>query len=418
MKILFYGINYYPELTGIGKYTEEMASWMAAQGHSIRVVTAPPYYPEWKVRHGYSSWRYTVEKYNGVEVWRSPLWVPLRPSGWNRILHLVSFAISSFPLLCLQLFWRPDVILTISPAMVCAPGGLVAAIFSRARCWLHLQDFEIDAAFELGLLKGERLRSLALGFERWLLQRFDRVSTISEAMISILYKKQIDKKKIVYLPNWVNTKNIFPITREVDTCGSLVTEINTYRAELKIPSDAIVAIYSGSMGEKQGLEILGRAAQLTKNRDNLFWVFCGEGGGRESLEQYCAGLANVRFQSLQPSERLNELLNLGDIHLLPQRADVADLVMPSKLTGILSSGRPVVTTALPGTSLARICEQCGLVTATGDAKALVEAVISLADNALLRANYGAIARSYAESHFSQDLIMNKIESEFFLLIKK
>ncbi len=49
MKILVYGINYSPELTGIGKYTGEMVEWLARNGHEVRVITAPPYYPEWKV---------------------------------------------------------------------------------------------------------------------------------------------------------------------------------------------------------------------------------------------------------------------------------------------------------------------------------------------------------------------------------
>lgn len=40
MKILVYGINYSPELTGIGKYTGEMVAWMAREGHEVRVITA------------------------------------------------------------------------------------------------------------------------------------------------------------------------------------------------------------------------------------------------------------------------------------------------------------------------------------------------------------------------------------------
>lgn len=55
MRILVYGINYSPELTGIGKYTGEMVEWMAGQGHEVRVVTAPPYYPQWQVGEHYSS---------------------------------------------------------------------------------------------------------------------------------------------------------------------------------------------------------------------------------------------------------------------------------------------------------------------------------------------------------------------------
>ena len=34
MKILLYSINFAPELTGIGKYTGEMAAWSVSAGYS------------------------------------------------------------------------------------------------------------------------------------------------------------------------------------------------------------------------------------------------------------------------------------------------------------------------------------------------------------------------------------------------
>ena len=114
MKILFYGINYAPELTGIGKYTGEMAEWFAAQGHEVRVITAPPYYPAWKVSEGYSN-SYTTEKLNNVTVLRTPLWVPHQPSGLKRLIHLASFALSSLPVLFKQWFWKPDVVWVVEP---------------------------------------------------------------------------------------------------------------------------------------------------------------------------------------------------------------------------------------------------------------------------------------------------------------
>lgn len=95
MKILVYGINYSPELTGIGKYTGEMVAWMAQEGHEVRVITAPPYYPQWKVGERYSAWRYRREE-GEVTVWRCPLYVPKQPSTLKRLLHLGSFALSSF----------------------------------------------------------------------------------------------------------------------------------------------------------------------------------------------------------------------------------------------------------------------------------------------------------------------------------
>ena len=132
-----------------------MACWLAEQGHEVRVVCAPPYYPNWKVDKKYRWPLYRREQWRGVDVWRTPLWVPKTPRGLTRVLHLLSFAISSFPVMLWQIAWRPQVVFTVAPAFVCAPAGLLTASLSHARCWLHLQDFEVDVAFGMGLLKGK-----------------------------------------------------------------------------------------------------------------------------------------------------------------------------------------------------------------------------------------------------------------------
>ena len=95
MRILIYGINFSPELTGIGKYTGEMASWLADQKHSVRVVTAPPYYPEWKVAEGYSNKKYSRTTEGNIEIIRCPLFVPSKITTLSRLGNLFSFSLSS-----------------------------------------------------------------------------------------------------------------------------------------------------------------------------------------------------------------------------------------------------------------------------------------------------------------------------------
>src|SRR4051812_43119497 len=102
MKILCYGINFAPELTGIGKYTGEMVAWLSAHGHDVRMVTAPPYYPAWEVQAGYSGSRYVTETWNGAKVFRTPVWVPRKVTGKSRWLGLLSFALASIPPLLAQ----------------------------------------------------------------------------------------------------------------------------------------------------------------------------------------------------------------------------------------------------------------------------------------------------------------------------
>ncbi|CAB3636864.1 glycosyltransferase WbuB [Achromobacter pestifer] len=405
MKILIYGINYAPELTGIGKYSAEMAEWLAAHGHEVNVVTAPPYYPQWQVHDGYRAGRYRKEKRGGVTVRRAPLWVPTRPGGLKRLIHLASFAVSSLPSLLRAAAGRPDLILVVEPALFCAPAAWLTARLCGARAWLHIQDYEVDAAFELGLLKGAGMRALVKRAESWLMRRFDRVSTISHRMLDLALAKGVAPERAVLLPNWIDVNAITP-----DADGG------DYRAELGIPADAIVALYSGNMGGKQGLQTLADVARRLNADSRLWFVFCGQGPERAPLQAACDGLPRVIFLDLQPANRLGALLNTADIHLLPQRAGAADLVMPSKLTGMLASGRPVICGAAAGTELAEVVAHCGLLTPPEDAVAMADAVRALSANAQARETLGAAARQYALTHLHVDAVLAAAEREFAAIV--
>src|SRR5215468_7357257 len=113
MRILIYSANFAPEPTGVGKYSGEMAAWLADRGHEVRVVAAPPYYPDWKLDPAYAWPPFRREQWKGVTVYRAPLWVPKAPGGLARVLHLLSFAITSLPLMLAQLHWRPDLVITV-----------------------------------------------------------------------------------------------------------------------------------------------------------------------------------------------------------------------------------------------------------------------------------------------------------------
>lgn len=412
MRILIYGINFAPELVGNGKYTGEMAHWLARHGHEVRVVVAPPFNPAGKVFEGYSSWRYRNETFSttndagSLKAFRCPLWVSRNPSALSRIFHLASFALSSFPVMLGQVFWRPSLVMVIEPTALCVPAGLMTAWLSGASSWLHIQDFEIDAGFAVGMLKSNILRGLIAAVDRKSMMGFDRVSTISPKMMDRLWEKGFPSGRSVMFPNWVDTTRIFP-----------TTTASAFRDELGIPHDAIVALYSGTMGRKQGLEILAEAADLLGNDPNIQFVFCGDGSYRDALAKASAHLANVHWLPLQPIERLNELLNLADIHLLPQCAGVADLMMPSKLTGILASGRPVVTTAAEGTQLAIAVQHCGIRVPAHDGASFAEAIARLAKDTPLRIRLGQNARQYAEANLDKEKILAAFEQECLRLSK-
>lgn len=400
-KVLLYSINFAPELTGIGKYNGEMVSWLTEHGYQVRVVTAPPYYPQWRVPEGYRAARYAREQWRGARVWRCPVYVPRRVTGLKRLLHLMSFAVSSLPVLIGQMFWRPDLCLVVEPPIVVSPMALLLTKLFRVKSWLHVQDFEVDAAFELGLLPNRGVLKRAVGrLESAMMRSFGIVSSISEPMLRKLRDKKVPPSRIRYFPNWVDLQAVRPLAEGAT---------GTLRAGIGCGEDEIVALYAGNMGEKQGLDVVLEAAELLRHHPRIRIVLCGDGSTRGRLVERAAReqLTNVRFLPLQPLERLNELLNMADIHLLVQKRKSSDLVMPSKLGGMLASGRCVLATAERGTAIHAVMEASGAgkTIPPEDPALLADALRELADRSAFRRMAGQSARRYAERELGYDAVM-------------
>jgi colanic acid biosynthesis glycosyl transferase WcaI len=400
MNILILGINYAPEPVGIGPYTAGMARHLVAAGHHVTVVCGKPYYPAWRIDPAYAGGgtRRTVE--DGVNVVRVPIYVPSKPSGARRLAHHASFAASAqVAMLTEARRTRPDVVIGIAPSLISMVAARDTAKLFGAKLWIHIQDFEVEAAFATGLLdeKGHVARA-ALAFEAWSLHA-DRISTISPQMCAKLHARGIAAERVIEFRNWASIDQIRPLETP-----------SPFRDEWGIETPH-VALYSGNIANKQGIEIIVEAARLLSDRRDLTFAVCGNGPNRERLMAAATGLANIRFFDLQPMERLSDLLGLASVHLLPQIAGAADLVLPSKLTNMLASGRPVVATADAGTGLAHEVEGCGVVVAPEDAPAFAGAIRALLDDAAARAAFGAEARRRAEERWSKDRILTRFEEQ-------
>lgn len=402
-RILIVGLNYAPEPVGIGPYSQGLAEALAAQGRSVEVVCGQPYYPQWQRYPGFPrGWSRGME--GGVTVRRCPHYVPAQPGGLKRILHLASFAIAALPAAVAPALRnpadRPQVVIAIAPALFGVVTAWLAARLTGAWLWVHVQDFEAEAAVATDLLRGDGPAArIALWLERRLLGLADRVSTISPQMAAKLIAKGVAPPKVRELRNWADARFI------PDPSGA---------ARLREKWDLtgkVVALYSGNIARKQGIETLVEAARALQHRTEIAFVICGEGPNRAALEARAEGLGNVQIRDLQPAERMGAMLAMADLHLLPQIAGAADLVLPSKLTNMLASGRPVVATTEPGTGLFAEVDGCGVVTPPGDAGALAQAVAALADDPGRRLSLGTAAQTRARERWHKDAIIARWATE-------
>lgn len=399
MKVLIFGINYTPEQVGVAVYTTGLAEFLSSQGHEVQVVTGQPYYPAWRTMPGHRAWRYSVTREQDVRVLRVPHYVPRQPTGPRRVAHHCSFALAAaVPMLWKAVTWRPHLVLTVAPALLAAPLGAVASRIAGARSWLHVQDFEVEAAFATGLFRSEGVGKLARWFEGQVLGSFDTLSSISANMCARLTAKGVPTQRVIEFRNWADIEAVRP-----SDCPS------SFRKEWGIQTPHI-ALYSGNIANKQGLEIIVDAARRLTYRQDLSFVIVGEGPHASALKARAAGLENILFKPLQPRERLPELLNLATMHLLPQIAGAADLVLPSKLNNMLASGRPVIAMCAPGTGLAREVEGAGVMVPPGDATALAGAVERLIASPEERNRLGEAARRRAVERWSKQAILADVEA--------
>lgn len=365
--VLFYCINYAPETTGCGRFTTQLSRHLAESGSSIEVITAPPHYPQWSVQPHYSASRYETVVVDGIRITRCPIILRQQMRGLWRVIAPLSFALSSAPIAIWRiLLRRPRLVVVVEPTMFVAPIAILLAWIVGARTVLHVQDLEIDAAFAVGHLRGAIVQRFAGWLERKLLRAFDGIVTISEQMRLRLEVKGADAKRIFIVRNWVDLSTIVPLSGE-----------NVFRRELQLSDEKFVALYAGSVGAKQGLSVMLDAAKQTADNERIVFVISGDGPEKAKLTKEYANLRNVRFLPIQPEWRLCELLNLADVHILPQVRGAADLMLPSKLGGMLASGRPVLVTADEGTELYDFLSEVATIVPSGDSASVAKEVAKL-----------------------------------------
>lgn len=402
MKLLVYGINYYPEIIGTGKYNTEMCEWFASMGHSVDVITALPYYPQWEVYPEYKNKKWHKEIINGVNVNRAPLYVPAKVTGKTRVMHELSFGLSTLYYWIPIFFRRYDVVIGVCPPF---QTGLYPYLYSICKNKIfiyHIQDLQVDTAKNLRMLNNRGLLYILGKIENYLLRKSTLISTISEGMRNNIIAKGINKDAILLFPNWVDTEFIRPLNRE-----------ESLRKEWGFQDDDRIVMYSGNIGVKQGLDIVINVANRFRNSKKLYFILVGEGAGKDKLVELAGRnkLKNVRFYPVQPNEELPQLLASADIHLIIQRRLASDLVMPSKLTGILSSGGAAIITAEKGSALYEVINinNIGILIEPDDEESLYRAVKENIEKDLteIREN----ARAYAKRHLDKKNVLSNFEKE-------
>lgn len=378
MKILLWGINYRPESTGIAPYNAELAEYFASRSDTeITVVTAFAYYPQWQKSAGDRRRIFRRDESNGVTVHRCGQFVPRRVTTLKRIVHELSFGITS--LLRVLFLPRADIYVVVSPPLFLGVCAWIATRVKQSRYVFHVQDLQPGAAVGLGMVKGKGFIRLLYALEAFAYKHAAAVSGISSGMLEEFRRKGVEAHRRLYFPNWLRNGGGAPAIRSGE-----------FRRRFRFSPHTLLAVYSGNLGRKQGIEILLEAAQrLPRPTEEgaapaVTMVIVGAGAEREALEQRVAAaqLPQLRMLPLLSDEDYALMLADADVGLITQAPGTGQFFFPSKLLSLLQSGLPVVTVADTESELARAVVEghFGLNVLPGNANELAATLTQLASH--------------------------------------
>lgn len=388
--------NFWPEQTGSSQTVGEFADYLARHGLDVRVATAMPYYPQWRIWPEYRGALQRVEAVGRMTVFRSWHWVSPRPSPFTRLLHEGTLALFALPNMARALR-RARVAFVISPDLTYAVLGLTLAWLMRVRRVLVVKDVMPDAAIELGMLRNSALVALSRWLARCAYAMADEIHTLGEGM----------RRRIARLCSHAEKIRIVPDTVDVGELKPVPYERNEFRTQF-VPTGAFAVLHAGNMGKKQDLGLLLRTAnRLRDDADVLFYVV-GDGAEKDNFlrQRDAMGLRNVVYYPLQPRWMLPHMLSGADVVIVSQVAEVVDIVVPSKLVTAMACGAMIVAACAPDSETAKLVHEAvgGLVIGAGDDGAMAEVINQVRRRSIDVQEHRDRVRRFANDRFNRDVV--------------
>lgn len=391
-RILFVGLNYNPEPTGIAPYTTAMAEGLAARGWDVSVVTTYPHYPWWQVPAEFGQLPEQA-RVNGVEVTRVRLSVPKRLTTLSRAFFEISFGIKAF-----RRHWAStDVVVLVSPALLSSRIAAAKARLMGIPVVTWVQDIYTLGVTEAG---GGRGAKIIASIERGLAQASDRVVVIHDRFRRMLTEVLDVRQPVDVVRNWSHVPTIEP-TRRVAT-----------RARLGWGENDIIVVHAGAIGAKQGLENVVHAAREASARQSpVRFVLLGDGNQRAALEALGPDPA-LQYIDPLPDDEFFDALAAADALLVNERPGLTEMSVPSKLTTYFATGLPVIAAVDPtSTTFDEVTAAgAGPVVAAGDPAALVDAAELVGADPLAAASFGAAGRAYRSRVLSPEAAILAFEA--------
>ncbi len=275
---------------------------------------------------------------------------------------------------------RHDVVLTMTDPPLTVVIGRFVALLKKSKHvhWCH--DIYPDLFKPLGVRLPKFLKRYLAGLSHRSLKSCDKIVVLGRCMVQRIMDKGIPMDNIALIANWADFEIIAPSGKKSKGTGEMdLTSIAKKPEEMfRDDSPKFRILYAGNIGRAHTMRSIIEAAAILSKHSEIEFVFIGDQHAHSILarERTKRGLENIKFMPYQPIERLKEVMESGDIHLVSMRNEVKGLLVPCKFYSGLAVGRPTVFIGPEDSEISHIIEEygAGKVVPVGKAKALAKAI--------------------------------------------
>ncbi len=395
MRLLLVSQYFWPESFGINA----LVSALRGRNIETTVLTGKPNYPDGKVFPGYSASGTQCESYDGMEIFRLPLYPRGQGSSVRLALNYASFIVAAFllgPWLLRRRYFDAIFVFAPSPLLQALP-AIWLAWLKGIPVALWVQDLWPESLSATGFIKNRGVLKLVEKAVRFIYRHSDLILIPSEAFRLPIENLAAEPRKIKYLPNaYVEDQKSEAQSPEV---WKLVQDI----------ARGFSVVFAGNLGTAQSLDTIVEAAeqlQITGAGIRIFLIGSGSQSDWVQEEITRRGLRNLVMPGRFPPEAMPIIYEAASVLLVSLRDEpIFAYTIPSKVQGYMAAGKPVVASLNGEGARLVVAAGAGLACPAGKADALVDALQQLFRlSPDKRAEIGENARRYAMAHFSLDFL--------------
>lgn len=399
MRILIISQYFFPENFRIN----DLCIGLKSRGHDISVLTAKPNYPEGKFYKKYSFWKKNREIYEGIKVYRAPIFPRGSGTGIRLFLNYISFIFfGSLRLIFIRNKFDKIFVYAPSPITV-GYIGIIASIIYKAKPFLWVHDLWPESVKDAGGIKNKFVLGLIDLMTKSIYYFYKDILVQSPRFKDYLVNQGVNIKKIIYYPYYAE---------------AFYKEVNKRNEIEAIFPSGLKILFAGNIGVAQNFDTIIKAAKkLDKEIDEFTFIILGDGRDKSRVLTKIENLSIAkRFMflgSFPPTEMPYYFASADALLVSLKKSKIFELTIPGKLQSYLACGKPIIASIDGITSEIINNADCGLTSPSGDHNSLAESIIHFNKLSIdKKRRMGKNAIEFYNKEFERNRLLNKLINIF------